>query len=78
MLPEIELDALRYLDREALEALQMHSRYLRNLVIRQACSLPVRSIQEVDVSVASIMCRTVTHSPNHLYKCSFANRSPFL
>lgn len=53
MLAEIELEALRYLDRAALEALQMHSRHLRNLVNRHAHSLPVRHIHDVDVSAAS-------------------------
>lgn len=50
MLAEIELEALRYLGRTALEGLQMHSRYLRDLVNRQAPSLPRRYIHEVDVS----------------------------
>lgn len=51
MLPEIELDALQFLDRMALEGLQMHARYLRDLVGRHARTLPLRYIELVDVSV---------------------------
>lgn len=51
MLPEIELDVLQFLDRSALEGLQMHSRYLRDLVLRHAPTLPLRYIASVDVSV---------------------------
>lgn len=49
MLSEIELDILRYLTREVLEGLQMHSRYLRDRVNRNARSLPLRFIHSVDV-----------------------------
>lgn len=51
MLPEIERDVLRFLDRVALEGLQMHSRYLRNVVNRHARTLPLRRIHNVEVSV---------------------------
>lgn len=53
MLPEIELDILHFLDRTALEGLQILSRHLRDLVNRQARSLPLRSILCVQVSAAS-------------------------
>lgn len=53
MLPEISLEALRYLDRTALEGLQMHSRYLRDVVDRHARTFPLRHIHDVNVNVST-------------------------
>lgn len=53
MLPEIELDALRCLERTALEGLQVHSRYLRDFVNCNARTLPLRGFHKVDVSASS-------------------------
>ncbi|KAH7696265.1 hypothetical protein AAVH_36666 [Aphelenchoides avenae] len=47
MLPEIELDVLHFLDRTTLEGLQIHSRYLRNLISRHVGTLPLRYIDQV-------------------------------
>ncbi|KAH7702489.1 hypothetical protein AAVH_30352, partial [Aphelenchoides avenae] len=49
MQPEITLEVLRYCDRTSLEGLQMHSRYLRDVVNRHACTLPLRYIYEVRI-----------------------------
>ncbi|KAH7712426.1 hypothetical protein AAVH_20230 [Aphelenchoides avenae] len=49
MLPEIALEAFRYFDRSSLEGLQMHSRYLRDLVNHNARTLPLRYIYEVEI-----------------------------
>lgn len=57
MLANIALEALRFFDRTALEGLQMHSRYLRDLVDGNARSLPLRYIQEVYVSAPNIKAR---------------------
>lgn len=51
MLSEIELDVLRYLDRAALERLQIYSCFLRDLVNRNARALPLRYIHDVNVRV---------------------------
>lgn len=53
MLAEIERDVLHFLDRADLEGLQVHSRYLRDLVNRQARFLPLRCIDDVYVSACS-------------------------
>lgn len=53
MLSDIALEALRYFDRVALESLQMHSRYLRDLVNRHARVLPLRHIHSVVSAFAS-------------------------
>lgn len=50
MLSEIELEALRYFDREALERLQILARYLRDVVDRHARKLALRYIHDVNVS----------------------------
>ncbi|KAH7707705.1 hypothetical protein AAVH_25061 [Aphelenchoides avenae] len=47
MLHEIALEAVRYFDRPTLEGLQMHSRYLRDMVNRHASTLPLRYIHDV-------------------------------
>lgn len=52
MLAEISLEALRYLDRTALEGLQIQD--LRDLVNRHVRTFPLRHIQEVEVSASSI------------------------
>lgn len=54
MLPEIELEALHFFDRTALEGLQIHSRYLRSLVNRHARTLPLRCIHEVWVRTSHV------------------------
>lgn len=54
MIPEIELEALRCFDRTALEGLQIHSRYLRELVRRHEHSLPLRYISSFTVSASSV------------------------
>lgn len=53
MLSEIELDVFHFFDRTTLEGLQIHSRYLRDLIYRQARAFSVRYIHEVDVSASS-------------------------
>lgn len=50
MLSEMELDILRYFNRGVLEGLQMHSRYLWDLVNRHARSLALWHIHSVEVS----------------------------
>ncbi|KAH7721306.1 hypothetical protein AAVH_11156 [Aphelenchoides avenae] len=57
MIPEFELEALRCFNRPELEGLQIHSRYLRNLVDRHAGTLPLRSIYEVDVQYGQVDIR---------------------
>ncbi|KAH7706805.1 hypothetical protein AAVH_25970 [Aphelenchoides avenae] len=49
MLSEIELEALRYFDREALERLQILARYLRDVVDRHARKLALRYIHDVNL-----------------------------
>lgn len=44
MLPEIELDALHCLDGMTLDGLQMHSRYLRDIVDHHGPYLPVGDV----------------------------------
>lgn len=53
---DIKLDVLYWLDRAALEGLQMHSRHLRNLVDRHAGSLPRRYFHEVEVCASAVHC----------------------
>lgn len=53
MLAEVELNVLRWLDRTTLEELQIHSRFLRDLVDRYADSFPLRYIHEIKVSGAA-------------------------
>ncbi|KAH7714033.1 hypothetical protein AAVH_18606 [Aphelenchoides avenae] len=50
MLHEVALEALRYFDRKSLEGLQMHSRYLRDIVNRNSRTLPLRQIKEVRIA----------------------------
>lgn len=52
MLAEMELDVLHFFDRDALEGLQMHSRYLRDLINRHTGTLPLRHIYRVMVSAS--------------------------
>jgi hypothetical protein len=54
MLAEIEFDILHYLDRSALEGLQMHSRHLWGVVNRHARTLPLRNVHLVEVSVSGV------------------------
>lgn len=54
MLAEIALETLRFFDRAALEGLQMHSRYLRNLVSLRARTLPLRFVNDVVVITSRI------------------------
>lgn len=51
LIPELELQALRFFNRDELEGLQMHSRYLRNLVDSHAKTLPLRRIHELCVGL---------------------------
>lgn len=51
MLAEIAVDALGHFDRATLEGMQMHSRYLRDLIGRHAGTLPLRCIHHVEASV---------------------------
>ena len=51
MLTETSLEVLRFFSRHELEGLQMHSRYLRNLVDGSRETLPLRCISKVTVSV---------------------------
>lgn len=53
LIPELELQALRFFNRTELEGLQIHSRYLRDLVERNTQSLALRYIHEVRVCFAS-------------------------
>ncbi|KAH7707700.1 hypothetical protein AAVH_25055 [Aphelenchoides avenae] len=57
MIPEVELEALRCFNRAELEGLQMHSRYLRDLVDRHARTLPLRCLYEVDVQYGQVDIR---------------------
>ncbi|KAH7711667.1 hypothetical protein AAVH_21024, partial [Aphelenchoides avenae] len=54
MLAEIELDVLHFLDRAALEGLQMHSRYLRDFVNHNRRSFPLHRIYEIDVTDGNV------------------------
>lgn len=50
MLTETVLEILRFFCRHELEALQIYSRYLRDLINRYAGDLPLRHISHVSVS----------------------------
>lgn len=49
MLSEIKREVFHCFDRDSLERLQMHSRYLRDFVSRHAHTLPLRYIRDVYV-----------------------------
>lgn len=51
MLAEIVLEALQFFGRADLEGLQMHSRYLRDLVDHNRRTLPLRYVYDVNVNV---------------------------
>ncbi|KAH7714460.1 hypothetical protein AAVH_18186 [Aphelenchoides avenae] len=57
LIPELELQALRFFNRDELEGLQMHSRYLRNLVDSHAKTLPLRRIHELCVGAKQLFNR---------------------
>ncbi|KAH7694712.1 hypothetical protein AAVH_38237, partial [Aphelenchoides avenae] len=61
MLHEIVLEALYYFDRTALEVLQMHSRYLRNLVNSNARTLSIRYIHEVNITYGKVYIQLPGH-----------------
>lgn len=54
MLAEVALEALRFFDRakHGREGLQIHSRYLRDLVNRHTRALPLRQIYSASVSTS--------------------------
>lgn len=70
MLTEITLEALRYFNPTALEALQMNSRYLRDLIDRNARSLPLRFINKVTVSKCSVIQRAYVGFSQRAGRCS--------
>lgn len=51
MIPEVELQALRFFTRAELEGPQMHARHMRDVVNGHAKTLPLRHIHRVDVSL---------------------------
>lgn len=53
MLPEVEREALHYFNRAALEGMQIHSRYLRDVVNRDARTLPLRYFHHVKASASN-------------------------
>ncbi|KAH7714452.1 hypothetical protein AAVH_18178 [Aphelenchoides avenae] len=63
LIPELELQALRFFNRTELEGLQMHSRYLRNLVTKHARTLPLRRIQSVEISFGKCYIRRTEQHP---------------
>lgn len=71
MLSDIELDILHYLERTALEGLQMHGRYLRDLVNRHARSLPLRYIHEFDVSATTLSSQYCKRSGRSVLSINF-------
>ncbi|KAH7714457.1 hypothetical protein AAVH_18183 [Aphelenchoides avenae] len=50
MIPEVELQALRFFTRAELEGPQMHARHMRDVVNGHAKTLPLRHIHRVDIS----------------------------
>ncbi|KAH7714473.1 hypothetical protein AAVH_18199 [Aphelenchoides avenae] len=65
LIPELELQALRFFNRTELEGLQMHSRYLRNLVTKHARTLPLRRIQSVEMSSSKCYIHKSERSQDH-------------
>lgn len=57
MLNDVAIEALRFLDRTALDEFQIGSRYLRDFVNRHAYSLAIRYIPHVEVSAFSVSKR---------------------
>ncbi|KAH7714474.1 hypothetical protein AAVH_18200 [Aphelenchoides avenae] len=63
LIPELELQALRFFNRDELEGLQMHSRYLRNLVNIHSQKLPLRHIHKVEISFGKCYIRRSEQHP---------------
>jgi hypothetical protein len=55
MHPHVEYEALRCIDRETLERLQLDSSYLRDLVNHHKRTLPLRYVHYMEVSSSGFL-----------------------